>query len=197
MAQAIIAIGASIGTAAASAGTAVSGMFAAGGAAAGGAAAGSAAATSAGVLGTGISASTISTVLSVGSALASIGSGFAQSAAAKDQARQLAVQTSQMKAGDSQKRASMAAEYADLVSEQTAIQIANGLNPNVGTPATVRGATREIAERNIATSRENTQNRTSVARMQQRSLMKSANTHVLGGVMQAANTGIDAYRAVG
>ena len=91
----------------------------------------------------------------------------------------------------------MAEEYAEMVADQTAVQIANGLNPGVGTAATVRNATREVAERNLSVSRENTRNRMQVARMQQRSLYKGANTALLGGFTQAASTAAGAFEAVG
>lgn len=188
MAQAFIAIGTALsggGAAAATAGTAASAGFA-GGAAAGGVT---------GALG-GV-ASTLSTVLSIGSALSAIGSGFAQANAKKDQAAQIAVQNAQSRAADAQKRASMAEEFADLVSDQQAVQLANGLNPGVGTPASVRKATTQFAERNLATSRENTRTRSQVARLQRRSLFRGANTAILGGFTQAAGIGADALQAVG
>lgn len=178
MAETIIAIGSAIGSAATTAGTAVSSFFA------GGAAAGTA-------------ASSISTVLSIGSALASIAGGVAASNAAKDQAAQVALQDSQSRAADSQRRASLAKEYADLVSEQQAVQIANGLNPGVGTPASIRAATTKIAEQNLSIARENTLNRTKVARLQQRSLFKSAQASLLSGFVEGAGTMGRAFQAVG
>lgn len=187
MAETFIAIGAAVKAGAAATAASVSSMFT-GTAAAGGATA---------AAGAGTTASTISTALSIGSALSSIAGGFAGAAAAKDQARQVSVQSAQQRAQDSQKRASLAEEYSDLVAEQEAIQIANGLNPGIGTPATVRNATREIAERNLSTSRENTRNRSRVARLQQRSLIKSAGSEIFRGFVGAAGTGLNALQAVG
>lgn len=178
MAETIIAIGASIGSAAAAVGSSFSALFAGGAATAG-------------------AASSLSGALSIGSALASIASGIAGAQAAKDQAQQVAIQDAQSRAQDSQQRASIAKEYADLISEQQAVQIANGLNPGVGTPASVRRATTEIAERNLSISRENTLNRTRVARLQRRSLMMSANVSLLKGLSGAAETMLDNMQAVG
>ena len=202
MAETMIAISAAVSSATAATTAAISSMFAgttaaAGTAAAGSAAAGSTAAASAGVLGTGISASSISTALSIGSALSSIAGGYAKAEATRDQARQLGVQTAQFKAGESQKRATAAEEYADLIADQEAVQIANGLNPGYGTPASVRTATTSFSERNLSTSRENTRMRAQTARMQQRSLFKGANNAILSGWTQAAATGAGAFQAVG
>lgn len=178
MAETFIAIASSIGSAVATTGTAISTFFT------GGAAAGTA-------------ASSISSALSIGSALASIAGGVASAQAAKDQAQQVAIQDAQRRAQDSQERASIAKEYADLLSEQEAVQIANGLNPGVGTPASVRRATTEVAERNLSISRENTRNRTRVSRLQQRSLMKSGQAQLLGSFVQAGGTMASNYQAVG
>jgi hypothetical protein len=178
MAETFIAIGAAVSGAATSAGAAVSSFF-----------------TAAGGLGT--VASTLSTALSIGSAFSSIAAGQAAGQAKEDQAQQLAVQTAQQSAADSQNRASLAEEYADLVADQEAVQIANGLNPGIGTPASVRTATRNFAERNLSVSRENTRNRTKVSRLQQRSLFKSANTSRMTGFTNALSTGAQAFQAVG
>jgi hypothetical protein len=190
MAAAFMAITGALGGggAAAGAATAASGMFA------GGSAAGVAASTAA--AGGGF-ASTLTTVLSIGSALASIAQGSAQAAALKDQATQVAVQDSQSRAKDAQERASLAEEYADLTSEQAAVQLANGLNPGVGTPASIREASTKFAERNLSVSRENTKNRSTVARLQQRSLMKQASNARLGGFLGAIGSFGRLYQAVG
>lgn len=187
MAETFIAIGASISAAASATAASVSALFTGGAAATGSAAA----------AGTATTASSLSTALSIGSALSSIAGGFMSAEAQKDQARQVGVQIAQQKAADSQKRASMAEEYAEIVADQTAVQLVNGLNPGVGTPATVRAATREFSERNLSVSRENTRNRAAAGRAQQRSLYKGANTALLGGFTQAAATGAQAYQAVG
>lgn len=189
MAETFIAVGAAVKSAAAATAASVSSFFAGTGAAAAGT--GAAAAGAAG------GAGALSTALTVGSALASIGTGFANARAQRDQAKQVAVQAAQQKAQDSQRRATLAEEYADLVSQQQAIQIANGLNPGVGTPATVRSATRTFAERNLSTSRENTRMRMQTARLRQRSLMRSANTATVAGFVGAGQTFMDNYRTVG
>jgi hypothetical protein len=195
MAETIIAIGTAVSSAVSTAGTAVSSMFAGSAAAGTGAAASGAAAS--GTTALGGFASTVSTALSIGSAISSIAAGNAAATATQEQARQVRVQDAQSRAQGAQRRATIAEEYADLVSEQTAVQLANGLNPNVGTPKNVRNATREFAERNLATSRENTLNRSRVARLQQRSLMRSANAQRIGGFVQAGQTGANALQAVG
>jgi len=180
VAETFIAIGASIGKAASATAASISSMF-------GGTAAGAGAA----------SASSISTALSIGSALSSVAAGFSGAAAKRDQAEQVGVQAAQQRAQDSQRRATLAEEYQDLVANQEAIQIANGLNPGVGTPASVRRATREVAERNLSVSRENTRARSATARLQRRSLFRGANTAILGGFTGAANTLAGAYEATG
>jgi hypothetical protein len=187
MAETFIAIGSAITSTIGSAGTAISSFFTGGSAAA---STGAAAATT-------TTASTFSKVLTVGSALSSIAGGFSMAEAKKDQARQVGVQMAQERARDSQRRATIAEEYADMVADQKAVQIANGLNPNVGTPASVRGATRDIAERNLSISRENTRSRMAVARLRQRSLYRGANTAMLGGFTQAAGTYADGMQAWG
>ncbi|AGH15992.1 hypothetical protein DVVG_00006 [Dunaliella viridis virus SI2] len=192
MAAAFIAIGQAVSGAAASVSAAFTG--AAGGAAAAGAKAGAASAGG-GILG-GVG-STLTTALSIGSALASIGQGAAEARALRDEAGQVATQNAQSAASDAQRRASLAEEYADLVAEQSAVQIANGLNPGVGTPASIRKATTQIAERNLSVSRENTRNRTATARLQQRSLLRRASTARMSGFLGAARTGLDLFQAVG
>jgi hypothetical protein len=189
MAAAFMAITGALGGggAAVGAATAASSLFA------GGSAAGVAASTVAG----GGLASTLTTVLSIGSALASIAQGSAQAAALQDQATQVAVQDSQSRARDAQERASLAEEYADLTSEQAAVQLANGLNPGVGTPASIREASTKFAERNLSVSRENTRNRSTVARLQQRSLMKQASNARLGGLLGAIGSAGRLFGAVG
>jgi hypothetical protein len=161
---------------------------------AGGSAAATAATTAA--AGGGL-ASTLTTVLSIGSALASIMQGNAQAAALENQAEQVIVQDNQSRARDAQKRASLAEEYADMTSEQAAVQLANGLNPGVGTPASVREATTKFAERNLSVSRENTKNRTTVARLQRRSLMKQASNARMGGIFGAIGSFGRLYASVG
>jgi hypothetical protein len=84
-------------------------------------------------------------VLSIGSALASIAQGSAQAAALEDQGDAgHRCRTTRARARDAQERASLAEEYADLTSEQAAVQLANGLNPGVGTPASVRAGDHQI-----------------------------------------------------
>lgn len=178
MAQTFIAIGAAVKATASAVGASVSSLFSGGAGAAG-------------------SASTLSSALSVGSALSSIASGVAGASAQRDMARQVQVQAAQSAAADAQERASLAEEYRDLIADQKAVQLANGLNPGVGTPKSVRDATRTFAERNLATSRENTRLRTRTARLQSRSLFKSANTSLLRGFTSAGQTLADNHRATG
>lgn len=180
MAEAFIAIGAAIATGGASIGA----MFGAGGAAAGGAAAAG-----------GIS--TLSTVLSTGSALMSIMGGIQQSKALKEAGHEANVQAEQTLAQGSQKRASLAEDYKRMSADQAAIQIANGLNPGVGTPASIAKATTEVAERNLSITRENTQNRYRMQRAKSRGLMSNARAAMLGGFIDAGTTMAGAYQRTG
>lgn len=163
----------------------------AGAGAAGAAGAGAAAA------GGGFSLSNLSSLLSVGSALSSIMGGNATADGLLEQSQQIDTQVAQSKARDAQRRATLAAEYADLVSDQYAVQLANGLNPGIGTPATIRRATTTMAEQNLGVSRENTRARTATARLQQRSLFKSANAARVNGWTDALSTGLKAFQTVG
>lgn len=173
MAETFIAIGAAMG----------------GGSAAAGTAATATAATT--------TASTISTALTIGTALASIASGFAARTESRIAATQVKTQNAQARARDSQERASMAEEYAEITADQTAVQIANGLNPGVGTPASVRSATRAVADRNLSTSRENTLNRSRVARLQQRALLSQGNAAMIRGFVGAGQAGMQGYQLTG
>lgn len=199
MASAFIAIGKGISAAFST----VSSTFMGGGAAAG--AAGGGAATTATAT-TGMSGlSLLSSALSAGSAISSIASANASAAAiqaqAEEQAAQIQTQAAQSKARDAQERATLAKEYESIVAEQKAVQFAAGLNPGVGTPAKIRTATRKIAEQNLSVSRENTRSRQAVARLQTRSLFKSANARSASvraqGYGSALKTGINALQLVG
>lgn len=161
----------------------------------GGAAAGTTAATA--TAATATTASTISTALTIGTALASVAAGFAAKGQAVAQAAGLRAQEAQTKAQGAQERASLAEEYAEITADQTAVQLANGLNPHVGTPATIRTATREFAERNISTARENTRNRTRVMRLQRRALLAEGNAALFQGVMGAGTAGLQGAQLVG
>lgn len=185
MAETFIAIAAASSAAAASAGAAISSIFA-GGAAAGGAAAAG-----------GITAGGLSTALSIGSAFMSIGQGIAQSKATKQEAAMMETQAQQTAVKGAQERESLSKEYAALIADQQAVQIANGLNPGVGTAQSVRAATTKQSDRNLSISRENTAGAVKVKRMQSRALMKEAKSQLIGGFLQAGMTGLDAFKAVG
>lgn len=169
MATAIIAVGSAVSSAAASAGTALASYFGGGTAAAGG-------------------ATTLTKVLSVGSALASIGQGFAQSRELKKQAEHSRLQEQQIATEGAQRRASMAREYEELVGEQQAVVAASGLNPGVGNPATIREATTKTAERNLSVSRQNTDSRQRVQRSRTRSLLSQSRLARTSGFINAGST---------
>ena len=175
MAETIIAVGAAISASATAAATSVSTFFAAGS----------------------TGASTLSTVLTVGSALASIGGGIAANNAAKDSAEQVGLQMIDTRAQGAQRISMLSREFAEISADQTAVQLANGLNPGVGTAATVRKATAELADRNIATTRENTRNRIATQRLQQRSLLSSGRAALAKGIVNAGTTALSGFSDVG
>jgi hypothetical protein len=163
------------------------------------AAAGTAAATTAatGVLGTGLSISTISTVLSAGSALAAIGQGFAANNQAKTQAAFAKTEASQNEAAGAQQASDLAREYAALRSEQSVIQLANGLDIGVGTPVNVAEATSRQADRNLSVTRENTRNRSRMSRLRGRGLLSEGKAALVGGFGRAGAIGLDAFQLTG
>jgi len=187
MATVFAAIGAGVSAASAS----VAGLFTAGGTAAAGAtAAGGAAAA-------GSSIATISQVLSAGSALAAIGQGFAANAQAKTEAAFARAEAVQEEAAGAARARDLAREYAELRSEQSVIQLGNGLDIGVGTPVNVAEATRNQAERNLSVTRENTRNRARMARLRGRGLLSEGRASLLGGFGKAAGIGLDAYQLTG
>jgi len=182
MATVMLAIGSGISSAA----TAVSGLFAAGGtAAAGGAAA------------AGASATTLSTVLSAGSALAAIGQGVAANKQAKTEAAFARAEAVQEEAAGAAKARDLAREYADLRSEQSVIQLGNGLDIGVGTPVNVAEATKRQSERNLSVTRENSRNRARMSRLRARGLLSEGRASLMGGFGKAASIGLDAYKLAG
>ena len=184
MATVFAAIGAGVSAASAS----VAGLFTAGGTAAAGATGAAAA---------GSSVATISQVLSAGSALAAIGQGFAANAQAKTEAAFARAEAVQEEAAGAARARDLAREYAELRSEQSVIQLGNGLNIGVGTPVNVAEATRNQAERNLSVTRENTRNRARMARLRGRGLLSEGRASLLGGFGKAAGIGLDAYQLTG
>ena len=189
------AIVAGVSAAAAKAATlfAAAGTAAAGTAAAGTAAAGTAATATA----AGTSLATISKVLSAGSALASIGQGFAAHAKAKTDAAFAQAEAAQEEAAGAARARDLAREYAELRSEQSVIQLGNGLDIGVGTPVNVAEATRNQAERNLSVTRENARNRARMSRLRARGLLSEGRASLLRGFGKAAGIGLDAYKLTG
>lgn len=177
---------AAIGAGVAAASSAVGGLFTA---------AGAAGATSAAAVGT--SAATISQVLSAGSALAAIGQGFAANSQAKTQAAFAQAEAAQEEAAGAGRARDLAREYAELRSEQSVIQLANGLDIGVGTPVNVAEATQKQADRNLSVTRENTRNRARMSRLRGRGLMSEGKASLMGGFGRAAGIGLDAYKLTG
>jgi len=187
MATVFMAIGTAVSSAAASVGT----LFA--GAGAGAAAAG----TAAKGLTLGGTISTLSTVLSAGSALAAIGQGVAASRQLKDQAAFAEVQGLQEKAQGAAAARDLAREYAELTGEQKVIQLANGLDIGVGTPVNVADSTKRLAERNLDVTRGNADNRAAMSRLRGRGLMSEARTSTMAGFGRAGQIALNAYQTVG
>lgn len=184
---------AAIGTAVSSASAGVASFFGGAGAAGAGAASGAAAGAGA-AAGT---ATTISQVLSVGSALAAIGQGVAASRAAKDQAAFAEAQAVQEQAQGAAQARDLAREYAELTGEQKVIQLANGLDIGIGTPVNVAQSTQRQAERNLDTTRQNARNRASISRLRSRGLMSEARSSLVSGFGRAGQIGADAFQLTG
>lgn len=140
---------------------------------------------------------TISNVLSAGSALAAIGQGFAARSQAKTQAAFARAQSEQELARGAAERRDLAREYAELSADQRVAQLANGLAPDIGTPANVARATAQTANRNLDVSRRNAANRSAMQRVRSRGLLAEGRAALLGGFTQAAGIGLDAYRLTG
>jgi hypothetical protein len=190
-----------IGTALASAGAAMGLGAAATGAAAAGAATatgvGAAGAATAGAAATGAATVTLSQVLSAGSALAAIGQGFAANAQAKTQAAFARAEATQEEAAGAARTRDLAKEYAELRGEQTVIQLANGLDIGVGTPVNIADATRRQADRNVSVTRENTRNRSRMARLRSRGLLSEGKASLAAGFGKAAGIGADSFQLTG
>ena len=181
MAETVIAIGSALSAGVGKAATTVAGLFKGG----------------AGAAAAGTGASTLSNVLTVGSALSSIAGGFAARSAAQEQAEGVRVQEAQTAAQGAQRRAQLAREYEELVGEQDAVVAAAGLNPGVGTPASVRRATTAIADRNLSISRENTRSQMRVLRSRRRSLMSGGRLKLLSGFVDAGRTAAEQFEQTG
>jgi len=179
MATAFLAIGSSLGL---------------GGAAAGAGATAGAAAGAAGLAG-GIS--TISQILSAGSALAAIGQGFAASNRLKGEAALANAEATQEEAAGAARARDLAREYAELRSEQGVIQAANGLNTDIGTPENVARSTAKMAERNLSVTRSNTRNRTRIARLRARGLNSEAGAALFKGFGSAGSIALDSFQLTG
>lgn len=176
---------AAIGAGVSSAASAVGGLFGTGASAA--SATGAAGATT----------TTLSQVLSAGSALAAIGQGFAAKSNADTQAAFAETEAAQEKAAGAGRARDLAREHAELRSEQSVIQLANGLDIGVGTPVNVADATKRQAERNLSVTRENTRNRSRMARLRGRGLMSEGRSSLLGGFGKAAGIGLEAAQLTG
>jgi hypothetical protein len=168
------------------------------------AAIGSAVAAGAGAAGIGAGAAAagsaavgISQALSVGSALASIGQGIMTRNRLQTEAIFAKTEAAQEQAAGANRERDLAKEYAALRSEQQVVQLANGLDIGTGTPVSIADATRREADRNLSLNRSNTANRVSMARLRSRGLMSDANAALIGGVVGAAETGLNAFQLTG
>ena len=153
------------------------------------------AATAAATAGRG--AVTLSRVLSVGSALAAVGQGIAANRMAKTEAAFANAQAEQEAAQGAAARRDLAREYSELRSEQDAIMLANGLDIGVGTPVNVAEATRATAERNLDTSRRNTEYRVAAQRLRGRGLLAEGRASLLNAGVRAGTIMLDNYQLTG
>jgi hypothetical protein len=158
-----------------------------------------AAAASAGAAaaGAGATFSTLSTALSVASGLAAIGSGIAAMRRARTEAQFAEAQAAQEEANAASRAADIAREHEALRSEQTVIQLANGLDIGVGTPANVGESAKRAAERKISVTRENARNRSRLTRLRSRGLLAEGRASMLAGFGRAATIGVDALATTG
>lgn len=142
-------------------------------------------------------ASTLSTVFSIGSALASIGQGFAANKKAKTAAAWARTEGEQELEKGAEQARDLSREYAALRSEQDVIQLSNGLDIGVGTPVNIAAATQKQATRNLATTRKTARQRNQMARVRSRGLLSEGRAALLGGFGQALDTGLDAVQLTG
>lgn len=140
---------------------------------------------------------TLSQVLSAGSALAAIGQGMSAKYQAEAQASFAQAEAAQEEAAGAGRARDLAREYAELRSEQTVIQLGNGLDIGVGTPVNVGEATKKQAERNLSVTRENTKNRAALSRLRSRGLMSEGRSSMLAGFGKAASIGLDSLQLTG
>jgi len=147
--------------------------------------------------GTGSAFTTISTALSAGSALAAVGGGIAANRRAKTEAAFARAGAAQEEAKGATRAAAIAREFEELRSEQTVIQLANGLDIGVGTPVNVARSAARAAERNISITRENARNRANISRLRSRGLLSEGRASLLAGFGRAGSIGADALATVG
>lgn len=153
------------------------------------------AATTAATAGKGIA--TLSRVFSVGSALAAVGQGIAANRQAKTEAAFANAQAEQEAAQGAVARRDLSREYAELRSEQDAIMLANGLDIGLGTPVNVTEATKRTADRNLDTSRRNTEYRVAATRMRGRGLLAEGRASLLNAGVRAGTIMLDNYQLTG
>lgn len=139
----------------------------------------------------------LSQTLSIGSALSSVGQGFAQRARLKTEAEFGKAEAAQELAAGASEARSFAREYAELTSDQTVAQLANGLDIGVGAPVSLRESTARQADRNISVARSNARNRSAMARLRSRGLLSEARQAMMGGLRQAGGTILDSYQLTG
>jgi len=186
MAQVFLAVGAAVSKAGAF-------LFGTGAGAGAGAAAG--AASTAATAGKGIL--TLSKALSVGSALMAVGQGIAANNQAKTEAAFANTQADQEVAAGAARARDLSREYAELRSEQSVIQLANGLDIGIGTPMNVADATRRTADRNLSTTRQNAQYRAASARLRGRGLLAEGRASMVNATVRAGQIGLDAFQLTG
>ena len=142
-------------------------------------------------------ASALSTVFSIGSALASIGQGIAANSRAKTEAAFARTEAEQELQKGAEQSRDLAREHAALRSEQDVIQLANGLDIGVGTLVNIAQSTQRIAQRNLSKTRENARNRFRTARLRSRGLLSEGRASLLAGFGKAAAIGADAFQLTG
>lgn len=145
----------------------------------------------------GTAASTLSTVLSIGTALASIGQGAAARDRLVTEGQFTLAQANQTMEQGAGEQVNLAREYRQLVSEQQAIMLANGVRLGVGTPASIVRSTMRQQDRSLDVSRKNTLDRARVLRLRARGLFAEGNSAMMAGLTDAMTVGLGQARLTG
>jgi hypothetical protein len=141
--------------------------------------------------------STVSTVLSIGSALSAIGAGRATQNRKNEEAAHADLEAEEIKLAGGEARRDLSLEYEKLRAEQTSVQLANGLDLGVGTPVNIGQATKREATRRQDITRENVNRRTRMARLRSRGLVSEGKTAFTSGLLNAGGIVMDQAKLTG